>query len=193
MDNAHAGFFAKHGRRRRIFCASLADIFDIAAPKEWRRDLFDLIELKPNLNWLLLTKRIGNVFDMVSRTRPHDWLAGRDNVWLGATVVNQAEADRDIPKLLDVSARIRFLSMEPLLGSVDSSSKPATPLRDGMPVAAICLYVGSIESSSAAKAGPRARPMHPAWAWTSATNARPPAWPSCSSNGASGHHCRQAR
>ena len=112
--------------------------------------MFDLIELKPNLNWLLLTKRIGNVFDMVSRTRPHDWLAGRDNVWLGATVVNQAEADRDIPKLLDVSARIRFLSMEPLLGSVDSSSKPATPLRGGMPVAAICLYVGSIGSSSAA-------------------------------------------
>jgi protein gp37 len=107
-NNAHAEFFAKHGRRRRVFCASLADIFDIAVPKEWRQDLFDLIELTPNLNWLPLMKRIGNVFDMVSRTRPHDWLAGRDNVWLGATVVDQAEADRDIPKLLDVSARVRF-------------------------------------------------------------------------------------
>jgi protein gp37 len=41
------------------------------------------------------------------------------NVWLGATVVNQEEADRDIPKLLAVPARIRFLSIEPMLGPVD--------------------------------------------------------------------------
>lgn len=49
------------------------------------------------------------------------WLAGNPppNVWLGATVVNQEEADRDIPKLLAVPAAKRFLSMEPLLGPVD--------------------------------------------------------------------------
>ncbi|CAG9193967.1 Protein gp37 [Paraburkholderia caribensis] len=118
-NKAHAQFFAQHGRRQRVFCASLADVFDNAVDPTWRRDLFDLIELTPNLNWLLLTKRIGNVFEMVARARSHDWLAGRDNVWLGATIVNQAEADRDIPKLLAVPARVRFLSMEPLLGPVD--------------------------------------------------------------------------
>ncbi|WP_156438002.1 DUF5131 family protein, partial [Burkholderia sp. BDU5] len=116
---AHADFFAEHGRRQRVFCASLADVFDNAVDPAWRRELFDLIELTPNLNWLLLTKRIGNVFEMVARARTHDWLAGRDNVWLGATIVNQAEADRDIPKLLAVPAPVRFLSMEPLLGPVD--------------------------------------------------------------------------
>jgi protein gp37 len=45
-----------------------------------------------------------------------------ENVCLGATIVNQEEADRDIPKLLEVPARERFLSMEPLLGPVDLES-----------------------------------------------------------------------
>ncbi|HWH74578.1 MAG TPA: DUF5131 family protein, partial [Methylibium sp.] len=50
-----------------------------------------------------------------------DWRAGRPpaNVWLGATVVNQKEADRDIPKLLAVPARVRFLSIEPMLGPIE--------------------------------------------------------------------------
>jgi protein gp37 len=97
-------------------------VFDNAVPVEWRRNLFDLIELTPNLDWLLLTKRIGNVADMVREARTWDWLLGRPNVWLGATIVNQEEADRDIPKLLAVPARVRFLSMEPLLGPVNLSN-----------------------------------------------------------------------
>jgi hypothetical protein len=52
------------------------------------------------------------------------WDDGWPNVWLGCTVVNQAEADRDIPKLLAVPARVRFLSMEPLLGPVDLTVLP---------------------------------------------------------------------
>lgn len=114
--NRDAGvFYAQHGRRQRVFCSSLADVFDNAVDPAWRRDLFDLIEMTPNLDWLLLTKRIGNVVRMLPT---HDW-AARGNVWLGATIVNQAEADRDIPKLLAVPAHRRFLSMEPLLGPVD--------------------------------------------------------------------------
>lgn len=118
-NKAHDEFFAAHGRRQRVFCASLADVFDNAVDPAWRRDLFDLIELTPNLDWMLLTKRIGNVFEMVARAKCHDWLAGHENVMLGATIVNQEEADRDIPKLLAVPAARRFLSMEPLLGPVD--------------------------------------------------------------------------
>ena len=57
-------------------------------------------------------------FEKSRDARSHDWLMGRDNVWLGATIVNQEEAERDIPKLLQVPARVRFLSMEPLLGPV---------------------------------------------------------------------------
>lgn len=109
---------AEHeGRRFRVFCSSLADVFDNEVPPAWREDLFRLIEQTPNLDWLLLTKRIGNVSAMVSVIPGSGWMP--PNVWLGATVTSQEEADRDIPKLLAVPAAKWFLSMEPLLGPVD--------------------------------------------------------------------------
>lgn len=114
--NRDGTFYAIHGRRQRVFCASLADVFDNEVDLLWRRDLFRLIVDTPNLDWLLLTKRIGNVPVML-RHIGVDRLP--DNVWLGATIVNQVEADRDIEKLLMTPARRRFLSMEPLLGPVD--------------------------------------------------------------------------
>lgn len=114
------------GRRRRVFCASLADVFDNTVIHEWRADLFRLIRSTPDLDWLLLTKRIGNAAAMIEQAmrdigvgehfRPDvPW----QNVWIGATVVNQTEAERDVPKLLEVPARVRFLSCEPLLGPID--------------------------------------------------------------------------
>ena len=106
------------GTRPRVFCASLADVFDNAVDPQWRLDLAALILATPDLDWLLLTKRIGNIAAML----PADWGTGWRNVWrnvwLGCTVVNQVEADRDIPKLLAVPAVVQFLSMEPLLGPV---------------------------------------------------------------------------
>ena len=81
-------------RRQRVFCASLADVFDNAVDPTWREDLFSLIEATPNLDWLLLTKRIGNVWNMLPV--PFDFDRLYPNVWIGATIVNQAEADRDI-------------------------------------------------------------------------------------------------
>lgn len=114
--NAQANaFMAEHGRRQRVFCASLADVFDNEVDPAWRADLLRLILATPHLDWLLLTKRIGNVPKMINA----DQWEHLGNVWLGATICNQEEADRDIPKLLAVPARVRFLSMEPLLGPVD--------------------------------------------------------------------------
>lgn len=101
-------------RRLRVFCASLADVFDNAVPQEWREDLFKLIAATPGLDWLLLTKRIGNAKSML----PPDWGDGYPNVWLGSTVVTQEEVDRDVPKLVATPARVRFLSCEPLLGEI---------------------------------------------------------------------------
>lgn len=120
-------------QRRRVFCASLADVFDNEVDPQWRADLLELIDATPNLDWLLLTKRIGNVVRLLTDLRdsePSDvrwgrlnaWLEhGRppENVWLGATICNQAEADRDIPKLLATPAAVRFVSIEPMLGPVD--------------------------------------------------------------------------
>ncbi|MDR0274098.1 MAG: phage Gp37/Gp68 family protein [Burkholderiaceae bacterium] len=107
--------------RPRVFCGSLCDVFDNEVDPRWRAGLFDLIEATPYLCWLLLTKRIGKAKDMIQTSlvgRPFggDW--PWPNVWLGATVCNQEEADRDIPKLLAVPAAKRFLSIEPILGDV---------------------------------------------------------------------------
>ena len=114
------------GVRYRVFCASLADVFDNEVPTQWRISLVKLILDTPHLDWLLLTKRIGNAAGMLE-TAFRAVHAGREgwadnvapNVWIGASITSQAEADRDIPKLLAVPAAKRFLSMEPLLGPVD--------------------------------------------------------------------------
>lgn len=60
-----AAFMAARGRRQRVFCASLADVFDNEVINDWRVDLFRLIAATPNLDWLLLTKRIGNAKPML--------------------------------------------------------------------------------------------------------------------------------
>jgi protein gp37 len=108
------------GRRPRVFCASLADVFDTEAPMIWRHDLWKLILATPALDWLLLTKRIGNVAKMW----PVMLEGPPPNIWLGATIVNQDEADRDVPKLLEVPAAVRFVSYEPALGPVDWTKFP---------------------------------------------------------------------
>lgn len=105
---------AATGVRPFVFCASLADVFDNEVDPSWRYDLFQLIHSTPNLVWLLLTKRIGNVLKMV------EWLP--TNCAIGATIANQEEYDRDRMKLATVkqmrSPLFTFGSFEPLLGPV---------------------------------------------------------------------------
>jgi protein gp37 len=151
------------GRRYRVFCASLADVFDNEVAEAWRIRLWNLIAETPHLDWLLLTKRIGNAAKMLL---PGDPLP---NVWLGISVVNQEEADRDIPKLLATPARIRFLSMEPLLMPVDLTRDVewfqgylVNAYGDGM---LGDVWEGGIDwVIVGGESGSNARPMHPDWA-----------------------------
>jgi protein gp37 len=161
--------------RRRVFCASLADWLDNEAPIEWFVDLLDLIRRTPNLDWLLLSKRIGNWvtrLNLAEDALPNgsdvdqnlrqwiiNWLEGTPppNVWLGATVVNQDEADRDIPKLLRVPARIRFLSIEPMLGPVDLRGYIGAGRQPWGWCHGLSWVIAGGESGS------KARPMHPDW------------------------------
>ena len=147
---------------RFVFCASLADVFDNAVPAEWRRDLFDLIRATPNLTWLLLTKRPGNIVKLWHETvtlhmdEPPDEVERWPlNAAIGCTVVNQDEADRDIPKLLAAKAALNpafaFLSMEPLLGSVDLARLPwrfngFAVDAPGAPVKTVNGLTGAVES-----------------------------------------------
>lgn len=102
--------------RRRVFCASMADVFDKRWRKGIRERLWALIKATPHLDWQLVTKRIGNAADML----PADFSAENyPNVWLVPTIVNQEEADRDIPKLFEIPAAIYGVSYEPALGAVD--------------------------------------------------------------------------
>jgi protein gp37 len=105
------------GERHRVFCASMADVFEARYDlDEHRARLWELIEATPALDWLLLTKRPEEVMQRI----PERWRGGLPaNVWVGTTVENQAMADERIPHLLDVPARVRFLSCEPLLERVN--------------------------------------------------------------------------
>ena len=179
----HEEFFAQYGRRQRVFCASLADVFDNAVSVQWRYALLRLIMDTPNLDWLLLTKRIGNAEAMLEQAM-RALTVGREgwrdnylsNVWIGATIVNQEEADRDIHKLLDTPGRVRFLSMEPLLGPVDLG-KWMFECCGNFDVGAE--YMGQQEGVCCGRPEPKgcidwvivggesgrgARPMHPEWA-----------------------------
>jgi protein gp37 len=107
--------------RQRVFCASLADVFeDNPQVVEWRKELFQLIEQTPNLDWLLLTKRIENVERMI----PDDWYPWSfpKNIWLGTSVEDQHNFDTRIPILESLQRQFRitsWLSAEPLLGPID--------------------------------------------------------------------------
>ena len=133
------------GERARVFCASMADVF------EWkkglsaaRRRLWHVIEATPHLDWLLLTKRP----HLVQRLSPWGdrW---PDNIWLGTTVEGQRWADKRLPFLKDIPARVRFLSCEPLLDSIE--------LDPWLVSGAVHWVIAGGES------GPRARPSDPRW------------------------------
>lgn len=134
--------------RARVFCASMADVFEDRRDLDpWRERLWALIALTPNLDWLLLTKRPECVAGLV----PWD-AVWPDNVWLGATVENQKWADRRAPLLIKFPAAVRFVSCEPLLGSVDLS-----PWLKGPAERTIDWVIAGGES------GHHARPMSPEW------------------------------
>lgn len=103
---------AETGRPLRVFCASLADVFDNEVPQEWRADLWDLIEQTKHLRWILLTKRIGNFFKMAPRPLP-------PNAGIMSTLENQQVWNRDYRRLMDVPAVWHGVSAEPLLGPIN--------------------------------------------------------------------------
>ncbi|MCT4334647.1 phage Gp37/Gp68 family protein [Paracoccus sp. YLB-12] len=98
--------------RPRVFCASMADVFEDRQELITARvRLWDLIEATPNLDWLLLTKRPENVARLAGWGK--QWPA---NVWLGTTVELQKRAEELLPFIAASSAQVKFISAEPLLG-----------------------------------------------------------------------------
>jgi protein gp37 len=112
------------GIRPRVFCASMADVFDDDAPIKWREDLFWLIERTRHLDWLILTKRPHYIRPMLEGLASDDcWKWSHEgvvlpNVWFGVSVEDQARSDERIPILASIPAKVRFLSVEPLLENI---------------------------------------------------------------------------
>lgn len=143
--NARSDLFeAAHGRRQRVFCASLADVFDNQADPAWRHDLFELIRSTPRLDWQLLTKRPQNIRKML----PRDWGdEGYSNVWLGFTAEDQARFEQRSRILQQVPAVVWFVSYEPAIGPLRLQERGPRPN---------WTIVGG-------ESGPGARPMEAAW------------------------------
>lgn len=104
------------GERRRVFCASLADVFEDRPELEAPRSrLWEIVDATPNLDWLVLTKRPENIGDMI----PDCWNEKMPvHLWLGVSCEDQPRADERIPLLLQTPAAVRFVSAEPLLGPI---------------------------------------------------------------------------
>ena len=175
--------------RPRVFSASYSDWLDPEVPAEWLAGLLDLIHQTPNLDWQLLTKRPENWRGRIAAALHWkqvnedlatiedawlvDWLRGNPprHVWIGATVENQAMADRRIPHLLQIPAAIRFLSCEPLLGPVDLGDWIyLCPECDGNGCASRKDCVNGYVNqgidwviAGGESGGPLSRPMHPDW------------------------------
>lgn len=155
---------AEAGVRERVFCASMADVFeDHPDVVEARARLWELIEQTPALDWLLLTKRPENIVGMVESMLPY-------NVWLGTSAETQDQLDKRAHQLTYSYAgrwgKHHFLSLEPLLGPIDLRRY----LQDQ------CGYycdeaVGHVDHNVridwvivGGESGPGCRPMDPQWA-----------------------------
>lgn len=133
------------GERRRVFCASLADVFELREDLDpARARLWETIGATPDLDWLLLTKRPQNVLGMV----PETWRDGfPPNVWIGTTMEDARRARERHEHLAAIPARVRFVSAEPLIAPIDD-----------LPLDGVSWVIVGGES------GGGARPMDPAWA-----------------------------
>jgi len=126
---------------RRIFVNSMSDLFQDGVPREFIRKIWRVMERAEWHTYQVLTKRPENMLAAVE----DEGLAVLPNVWLGTSVESTDYADR-IAVLRKVPATIRFVSFEPLLGSVG-------------PVDLRGIHWAIVGGES----GPAARPMDARW------------------------------
>lgn len=153
------------GNRRRVFIQSMSDLFDLEVPAAWFREAWALIEVCDRLDIQIVTKRISAVEKRLAEIGRTNWPR---HAGLIATVVNQPEADRDVPRLLALKAKLNIpwvgLSIEPMLGPIDlnhilheRAEWLASQRRSGEMNRLDWVICGG-------ESGLKARPMHPDWA-----------------------------
>lgn len=159
---------ARARQRQRVFCSSMADVLENhSVVNEEREKLWPLIQQTEWLDWLLLTKRAENFSRFLpwyeSGIYPH-------NVWLGVTAGTQRRADERIPLLLSAPAIVRFVSAEPLLGSLNIRYYLRCPACKGQKFTGrdelCCACYGKDRLDwviAGGESGHKARPTHTAW------------------------------
>jgi protein gp37 len=164
------------GWRRRVFIQSMSDLFDLEVPVEWFAEAWGLIKACYRIEIQIVTKRISAIEKRLAEIGETTW---PKHAGLMISVVNQDEANRDVPRLLALKAKLGIhwvgLSCEPLLGPLDLTmirgptwaqtqymnalTGDHNPSLTGMaPDAKLDWVIVGGES------GARARPMCPGWA-----------------------------
>lgn len=113
-------FFVEHGRDRRVFTLSMGDLFDNEVDPQWRNDHMGTMEACDRLHWQICTKRISNLPKMIFPRWEEKWPR---HIGVLVTVVTQAEADRDCPRLIKMMGDFDIpwvgISYEPAQEKVD--------------------------------------------------------------------------
>lgn len=149
LQRTAAAWFAKYRRARRVFIQSMSDLFDNEIEIAWLREAWAEIKAADLLEIQIVTKRISLVKKRLAAIGETAW---PKHVGLLISVVNQAEAERDIPRLIELKKALGIpwvgLSLEPLLGPIT--------LRPEWLAQLDWVIVGG-------ESGAKARPMHPDW------------------------------
>lgn len=124
---------------RVIFVNSMSDLFHKDVPLDYIQQCFEVMEQAKQHTFQVLTKRPERTAELA------DKLPWPENVWMGTSVENRDYTWR-VHELKKVPARVRFLSVEPLLGPIPN-----------LPVKGIQWVIVGGES------GPGARPMEEEW------------------------------
>ena len=198
----------KWKKPRMIFVCSMGDLFHDDVPNKFIYDVWDVMVLNKQHIFLVLTKRPDRMKSFIEKLMTNrmnyastfgNTLEGKEarrwaqkpvqNIWLGVTAENQQRADERIPILLQIPAAVRFISVEPMLGSVDvsyylsycgSCNAPINKMDPSWRWNGICwehkcpsnhpllgyfaAYTGVDWVICGGETGPGARPMHPEWA-----------------------------
>jgi protein gp37 len=174
-------------KSRRIFMPSMSDPFHENVKDEWLDQIMAAIALNPHLTVKMLTKRpermkkyferdfygcVMKAFDKL----PQDLVVKSPrlsyrqtwplpNLWLGVTVENQKEADERISLLLETPAAVRFLSIEPMLNSIDFEDVPVGMFGPLRPYGGVSVETPKIDwVIIGGESGSNARPFHLEWA-----------------------------
>jgi protein gp37 len=148
---------------RRVFIQSMSDLFDLEVPLEWFAEAWDHIERCRRLALQIVTKRVSVVERRLAEIGRTSW---PKHAGLIITVVNQAEADRDVPRLLALKAKLGIpwvgLSIEPMLGPIDLTSIKRAGAQGFMrPLDGRFNTLDWVICGG--ESGKLARPMHPDW------------------------------